>query len=162
SLLDRIRSDARRDAAEFGFEQLRLAIVFLRWADPKDSPPERFDSPLVLLPVRLAEMTRVRDSYWLQPLSTEAQVNPVMRDLFRPRVRGSPTLLRQMVEEKPSPRSYLLEAAEAEPAEARRERQFYEIRLEADDNPYHWDFDLCRLTLGNFRYRKMTLVRDYA
>ncbi len=29
------------------------------------------------------------------------------------------------------------------------------------NNPYSWDFDLCSITLGNFRYRKMTLVKDY-
>ncbi|MGH9520072.1 MAG: AAA domain-containing protein, partial [Terriglobales bacterium] len=28
--------------------------------------------------------------------------------------------------------------------------------------PYTWEFDLCSVTLGNFRYRKMSLVRDYA
>ena len=35
--------------------------------------------------------------------------------------------------------------------------------LAADDNagPYAWDFDLCSVTLGNFQYRKMSLVRDY-
>ena len=30
-----------------------------------------------------------------------------------------------------------------------------------DDNPYNWEFDLCNVTLGNFKYRKMSLVRDY-
>jgi len=28
-------------------------------------------------------------------------------------------------------------------------------------NPYAWEFDRCALVLGNFNYRKMTLVRDY-
>ena len=28
-------------------------------------------------------------------------------------------------------------------------------------NPYVWDFDRCAITLSNFNYRKMTLVRDY-
>ena len=32
----------------------------------------------------------------------------------------------------------------------------------SNQNPYSWDFDLCSQTLGNFHYRKMTLVRDYA
>lgn len=60
SLLDRIRSEAVRDAAEFGFEQLRLAICFLRWSNVKADPPEPFDSPLVLLPVRLVKKKGVR------------------------------------------------------------------------------------------------------
>src|SRR4030095_3105470 len=32
----------------------------------------------------------------------------------------------------------------------------------ADGNAYSWDFDLCSITLGNFNYRKMTLVQDYS
>ena len=49
-LLDRIRLEAQRDQAEYGFAQLRLVICFLRWSNLKEKPPERFDSPLVLLP----------------------------------------------------------------------------------------------------------------
>ena len=28
-------------------------------------------------------------------------------------------------------------------------------------NPYSWDFDVCHMVLGNFNYKKMSLVRDY-
>ncbi len=42
------------------------------------------------------------------------------------------------------------------------ERQMFALREGDNQNPYSWDFDLCSLTLGNFNYRKMTLVRDYA
>lgn len=256
SVLDRIRSDARRDAAEFGFEQLRLALCFLRWANLKDDPPEHFDSPLVLLPVRLAKKKGVRDSWWLQPLGTEAEVNPVVRHLFRQlhgielpasidlaettldalfedltakigasepgvtlrkvdrpridlihdlarrrldryrrttrlsgrsvrsfldldysydpanfhplglalfraRVKPRPTHLKTILEERPAPRSWAAPPGPDVPV-ATREKRFYALREATDDNPYHWDFDLCRLTLGNFKYRKMTLVRDYA
>ena len=42
------------------------------------------------------------------------------------------------------------------------ERQMFSLRDGDNQNPYSWDFDLCSLTLGNFNYRKMTLVRDYA
>jgi hypothetical protein len=38
----------------------------------------------------------------------------------------------------------------------------FALREGDNANPYSWDFDLCSLTLGNFNYRKMTLVRDYA
>ena len=33
----------------------------------------------------------------------------------------------------------------------------------ADDgnNPYSWEFDTCNMVLGNFHYKKMSLVRDY-
>ncbi len=41
SVLDRIIADARRDQAEFGFAQLRLAICFLHWANLKEKPVEQ-------------------------------------------------------------------------------------------------------------------------
>jgi superfamily I DNA and/or RNA helicase/predicted DNA-binding WGR domain protein len=31
----------------------------------------------------------------------------------------------------------------------------------AEDNPYSWNLDACNMVLGNFNYRKMSLVRDY-
>ncbi|WP_346320840.1 AAA domain-containing protein [Chitinophaga sp. YIM B06452] len=32
---------------------------------------------------------------------------------------------------------------------------------EAAHNPYRWEFDSCHVVLGNFNYKKMSLVRDY-
>ncbi len=29
------------------------------------------------------------------------------------------------------------------------------------NNPYDWDFDVCNMVVGNFNYKKMSLVRDY-
>jgi hypothetical protein len=39
-------------------------------------------------------------------------------------------------------------------------KEVYQLREGSTSNPYVWDFDLCSLTLGNFNYRKMSLVRD--
>ena len=44
-MLDRIMAESKRDQAEFGFGQLRLVICFLYWANLKEKPVERFDSP---------------------------------------------------------------------------------------------------------------------
>ena len=63
SMLDRIMAESRRDQAEFGFGQLRLVICFLHWANLKEKPVERFDSPLVLLPVELKKKKGIRDTY---------------------------------------------------------------------------------------------------
>ncbi|MFT7580271.1 MAG: putative DNA-binding WGR domain protein [Myxococcota bacterium] len=41
------------------------------------------------------------------------------------------------------------------------QRQYALLTGTEETNPYSWDFDLCAMTLGNFNYRKMTLVRDY-
>src|SRR5581483_1191682 len=81
--LDDIRNQARRDQAEFGCAQLRLVVCFLRWANLKEKPFERFDSPLALLPVRLGKTRGVRDIYTLEPAGTEAEVNPVLRYYLR-------------------------------------------------------------------------------
>lgn len=40
------------------------------------------------------------------------------------------------------------------------EREFYQLD-EGDVNPFRWEFDTCNLILGNFNYKKMSLVRDY-
>lgn len=83
SVLDRIRVEAARDRKEFGFAQLRLVVVFLRWANLKESPPELYQSPLLLLPVELARRKGIQDTYLLRLAESEAEVNPVVRYLFR-------------------------------------------------------------------------------
>lgn len=32
---------------------------------------------------------------------------------------------------------------------------------DGENNPYSWDFDICNIVLGNFNYKKMSLVSDY-
>ncbi|MGN6419530.1 MAG: AAA domain-containing protein [Pseudobacter sp.] len=32
---------------------------------------------------------------------------------------------------------------------------------DGEQNPYSWDFDICNIVLGNFNYKKMSLVGDY-
>ncbi|HWI57448.1 MAG TPA: AAA domain-containing protein, partial [Bacillota bacterium] len=49
------------------------------------------------------------------------------------------------------------DSSDAEPASSLPQEQ-----QATSGNPYAWEFDLCAMTLGNFNYRKMTLVRDYA
>ena len=41
------------------------------------------------------------------------------------------------------------------------EKQTYAFDQQRAGTPYDWEFDLCAITLGNFNYRKMSLVRDY-
>ena len=42
-----------------------------------------------------------------------------------------------------------------------KEKSFYHVRDSIEENPYLWNFDLCNVTLANFRYRRMSLVQDY-
>ncbi|MBS0660193.1 MAG: WGR domain-containing protein [Verrucomicrobia bacterium] len=77
--LDKAIAAARRDRHEFGFQQLRLVLVFLRWHNLRENPAELIESPLLLLPVELSKKKGVRDSYELEPAGTVAQVNPALR-----------------------------------------------------------------------------------
>ena len=255
SVLDRVRAEARRDRAEFGFAQLRIVLCFLRWSNLKENPPERFDSPLVLLPVELTKKKGVKDTYVVEPLSNEAEVNPVVRhvfkqlygidlpetidlstadlgtlydflqshiqasapgvllekidrpridlvhdrarrrleqyrrkvrvagkrvrryedfqysyhadnfhplgyQIFREKVFPTETRLRAIVQESPAPRHFFAKS-EAATTTDEKSRLFYRLRGDEEDNPYAWEFDLCSITLGNFKYRKMSLVQDY-
>ena len=275
-ILDRIRKDVRRDEAEYGFSQLRLVTCFLNWTNLKDHAKQRFLSPLILVPVKLVRKKGIQDSYSLQALSSEVEVNPVLRYQFqqlygiklpatldlretdldkffeflekaieasepgirlekidRPQIevihakaqqslenyrrransagrgvrnyldfdysydpvnfqplglklfhgRVMPDWLTPREVENPPPPE--IESGQAEvPADVTREGA-EEIAAEGGgkesdqgsasptagtrlrtrdmkvESPYHWQFDLCRVTLGNFRYRKMSLVRDY-
>ncbi len=254
SVLDRIIAETRRDQAEFGFSQLRLVICFLHWSNVREKPIEQYDSPLVLVPVRLKKKKGIRDTYTLEPLSDEAEINPVIRHqfkqlydidlpetidlgkssldeffhylsaqikasdaaivfqkidrprvalihdkarrkldqyrrrarlagrgvrsfldldysydpanyhplgikLFAARIRPSSTHLREIIEEKPRPRQFATPDPEAPAAE--KDRTFVSLQGGRDDNPYNWSFDLCGVTLANFKYRRMSLVRDY-
>jgi predicted DNA-binding WGR domain protein len=257
SVLDKLISDARRDAAEYGFSQLRLVIAFLRWHNLKENAAERIDSPLLLVPVELSKKKGVRDSYVMRATSREAEVNPVLRhhlkqlfdielphsidvaestllsfvetlqaqiqasepgvvltridrpqvelvykrarrrlDQYRRRlrvggaglrsfremdysysrdnyqplglrlflsvVRPSPAPLHEIVSEQ-RPVHEARMAASVPPRDANEKERLFVTFQEGSEqaNPYAWDFDLCSLTLGNFNYRKMSLVRDY-
>lgn len=82
AMLDRIRSESRRDLTEYGFEQLRLVACYLTWCDIKSPTKEFYRSPLVLIPVKLHKKKGVRDQYELEPMSHEAEINPVIRHRF--------------------------------------------------------------------------------
>lgn len=256
-LLDRLRSEDRRNRAEFGFSQLRLCLVFLRWHDLKGEQAERIHSPLLLLPVKIDKQKGVRDRFDVVPASEIAEVNPVLRhhlsrlyglelpatvdlsqtsmaelhehleaqilasepgvslrsierpeielvhqrarkrlehyrkrarlggrgvkhqggvdysyrrenfqplglQLFSKHVSPGEWPLAMLSGADPGPRMPSIGAGEDGATERPRfERASYSLKRGSDENPYTWDFDQCALTLGNFNYRRMTLVRDY-
>ncbi|WP_245910883.1 AAA domain-containing protein [Nonlabens arenilitoris] len=47
-------------------------------------------------------------------------------------------------------------------AVAERRRSFYHTDNDGEVNPMVWEVDTCNITIGNFKYRKMSLVRDYS
>jgi len=88
-----------------------------------------------------------------------ATYHPLGIKLFSAKIRPPRTHLREIIEEKPRPRTFA--APPPEPPVAEKERSFYSLQEGGEANPYVWGFDLCSVTLGNFKYRKMSLVRDY-
>lgn len=259
--LDRLRAEARRDETEYGFVQLRLIIAFLRWSDLKAATPEQYESPLLLLPVRLDIKKGIHDRYTLTAMESTAEVNPVIRHLFRqlydidlpeqvtpdqngikefheqlrqkiqasdsavelsriekPRIelihekarrrldqfrrraalsgRGircfhdldysydsinyhplgarifeslikpAATHLEDIVTTNPAQRKFMTESQDdghdsaSDSGVVEAQQQFYSLQQDSD-NPWHWEFDLCSVTLSNLKYRRMSLVRDY-
>ncbi len=67
--------------------------------------------------------------------------------------------------EAPAPRLYNMvdaQSPEADGGPKVRETTSTAYAYKRDgESPYHWAFDLCAVTLANFNYRKMSLVRDY-
>ena len=83
SSFDKIIQDARRDRAEYGFNQLRLIIAFLRWHNLKEAPDQRIVSPLLWLPVELVKAKGVRDQYVMRCTDHVAEYNPALRHVLR-------------------------------------------------------------------------------
>jgi len=77
--LDSLRREANRDKKEYGFSELRFVIAFFRWHNLKDDKSNRINSPLLLHPVELVKKKGVRDSWHLQPIGTQVDVNPALR-----------------------------------------------------------------------------------
>ncbi len=89
---------------------------------------------------------------------------PLGLQLFLQKVRPTLLPLRDVAGAPPEPRlpHILAEEPAAESGKVlETERKMFALKDGDNQNPYSWDYDLCSLTLGNFNYRKMTLVRDF-
>ncbi len=105
---------------------------------------------------RMARQGRkVRRACSLDYSYDRADFRPLGLRMFQKLVQPSPLPLRELAGAPPRPRTPFM-------AGAVTERNLFTLVEEAEGNPYSWEFDLCALTLANFNYRKMTLVRDYA
>lgn len=78
---------------------------------------------------------------------------PLGLQIFNNRIRPKNNALEYIINEDLSP--------ESDHAVAEKVRTFYNTDNEGDINPLVWEIDTCNLTVGNFNYRKMSLVRDY-
>ncbi|TNJ33378.1 DUF4011 domain-containing protein [Arenimonas terrae] len=81
---------------------------------------------------------------------------PLGLALFRERVLPSPLPLRNALASKPTPRH-----PEMAGGIAVAERGTFSVARD-EGHRFAWDLDLTQVTLANFNYKKMSLVRDYA
>lgn len=79
---------------------------------------------------------------------------PLGLQVFQKKIMPAPLPLRDLAGAPPLPRQLNMVVE--------TERKTFSLVEEGIGNPYSWEFDLCAVTLANFNYRKMTLVRDYA
>ena len=77
---------------------------------------------------------------------------PLGLQVFQKKILPAPLPLRDLAGAPPLPRPLNMVA----------ERKSFALVEDGMGNPYSWEFDMCALTLANFNYRKMTLVRDYS
>ncbi len=84
----------------------------------------------------------------------KADFRPLGLQVFQKKIVPAPLPLRDLAGAPPLPRQLNMVAE--------TERKTFSLVEDGMGNPYSWEFDLCSLTLANFNYRKMTLVRDYA
>lgn len=87
---------------------------------------------------------------------------PLGLRLFLDVVRPSPFPLHDVVSRERPVHEARMAASGPAGGASEKERLFVTFQEGGGPaNPYTWDFDSCSLTLGNFNYRKMSLVRDY-
>ena len=80
---------------------------------------------------------------------------PLGLQVFMDRVLHRPAPLASLLSDAPAPRMPGMAPA------ITVKKDMYVLDDSGGGNPYAWDLDLCALTLANFNYRTMSLVRDY-
>ncbi len=80
--------------------------------------------------------------------------NPLGNQIFKKHIRPQSSVLEYLVNDDIQ--------VDNEAFAQTKTRSLYSIDQDGGSNPYHWEYDMCNITLGNFNYKKMSLVRDYA
>jgi superfamily I DNA and/or RNA helicase/predicted DNA-binding WGR domain protein len=106
---------------------------------------------------RLKRAGNTLSSYRNIPYSYQSEhFKPLGLEIFRQRIELRSSMLEFLINEDIN----LASAPELTGSAASKERTLFEL-TESESNPYSWDFDLCNIVVGNFNYKKMSLVRDY-
>lgn len=79
---------------------------------------------------------------------------PLGLSIFKQKIEPAASYLEFLINEDIKLNTYNITDTE-------KERSLFTLVDEGNTNPYLWEFDTCNMTLGNFNYKKMSLVRDY-
>ncbi|MCH2206070.1 MAG: DUF4011 domain-containing protein [Lentisphaerales bacterium] len=83
-----------------------------------------------------------------------ADFQPLGLQIFNDLIRPKNSALEYIINED-------LKLNQSSNAVAEKSRTFYSTDNDGEINPHIWEVDTCNITVGNFNYRKMSLVRDY-
>jgi predicted DNA-binding WGR domain protein len=89
----------------------------------------------------------------------QEQYKPLGLEIFRQKIEPKRNFLESLSNDDTKITSSITSSQLTESPSAKR-RPLFEL-TEGEGNPYSWDFDMCNIVLGNFNYKKMSLVRDY-
>lgn len=87
---------------------------------------------------------------------SEENYKPLGLELFRQKVEAHQSTLEFLLTEVP-PAAAHESFSDAKDTAVKSTFQL----TDGESNPYSWDFDICNIVLGNFNYKKMSLVSDY-
>lgn len=85
----------------------------------------------------------------------EDNYKPLGLELFKQKIQPRSTSLEFLLNEHPATRQ------PSQFADTTEKVKGTFALTDGENNPYSWDFDVCTVVLGNFNYKKMSLVRDY-
>ncbi len=106
--------------------------------------------------INIRKSMRARSGFRLSDYSysyADSDFRPLGLEIFNKKVRYRNNQLEYLINEDLSP--------EENHFAQTRERSMYSSTISGTQNPYKWEIDTCNMTIGNFNYRKMSLVNDY-
>lgn len=108
---------------------------------------------------RLQKQNRVGNSYKNLPYSYQAEnYKPLGLEIFKNKIEQKPSYLEFLVND--NIKLGFQNIGGSELPETVKERKLFELQ-DSESNPYSWDIDVCNIVVGNFNYKKMSLVGDY-
>lgn len=146
--INRLRLKANRNSRELGFNALNLISSFVYWHNPHKKN-ELVCSPLVLHSISITKKKGIEEQYVVK-FEAEGVLNPYLvhywAEIFG--FKGQP--------EKLTKNGIELWLKENEP-----KLQFVDFKQIDPCNLFDWSIDQSKSVIGNFDFRKMSVIQDY-